>query len=164
MRLIFLGPPGVGKGTQAKRICENFDVIHLSTGDILRAEIAANSEIGNRAKSYINNGELVPDQVLLDIMDNRLRENDAQKGYLLDGFPRTITQATGLAKIMKNITHSLDATISLTADEDQLVQRLISYSATPKGILGPNSTAFKLLPDKKNIERSGWFWRYSRNN
>ena len=126
MRLIFLGPPGVGKGTQAKRICENFDVIHLSTGDILRAEIAANSEIGNRAKSYINNGELVPDKVLLDIMDNRLRENDAQKGYLLDGFPRTITQATGLAKIMKNITHSLDATISLTADEDQLVQRLIN--------------------------------------
>ena len=126
MRLIFLGPPGVGKGTQAKRVCENFGVIHLSTGDILRAEIAANSKIGNLAKSYINNGELAPDQVLLKIINSRLKKDDAQKGYILDGFPRTIAQATGLDKIMKNITHSLDATISLTANGDELVQRLIN--------------------------------------
>ncbi|MBT3479394.1 MAG: adenylate kinase [Candidatus Marinimicrobia bacterium] len=126
MRLIFLGPPGVGKGTQAKLVCENFDIIHLSTGDILRAEMVANSEIGNKAKSFINNGELVPDEVLLSIMNNRLKKDDAKKGYLLDGFPRTIPQATGLDEIMEILSHSLDAAISLAADEDELVQRLIN--------------------------------------
>jgi len=126
MRLIFLGPPGVGKGTQAKRVCEHFSIIHLSTGDILRAEMAAESEIGQKAKSYIDNGELVPDEVLLDIMDSRLKKEDAQNGYLLDGFPRTIPQAEGLDSIMNNISHSLDGAISLTADEDELVQRLIN--------------------------------------
>ncbi|MDP6339131.1 MAG: adenylate kinase [Candidatus Marinimicrobia bacterium] len=126
MRLIFLGPPGVGKGTQAKRVCENFNIIHLSTGDILRAEMAAESEIGKKAKSFIDNGKLVPDEVLLRIMDNRLKNDDAQKGYLLDGFPRTIPQAEGLDKIMENKSHILNAAVSLTADEDELVQRLIN--------------------------------------
>jgi len=125
MRLIFLGPPGVGKGTQANRVCESFDIIHLSTGDILRAEMAAKSDIGKKAKSYIDNGELVPDKVLLGIMKNRLKKDDVQKGYLLDGFPRTIPQAEGLVEIMENISHSLDGAISLKADEDELVQRLI---------------------------------------
>ena len=128
MYLIFLGPPGVGKGTQAKRICDRFDIIHLSTGEILRTEIAVQSNVGNQAKSFIDNGKLVPDNVLLDIMDNRLRINDAQKGYLLDGFPRTIPQAEGLEKIMKKLSHPLKATVSLSADEDALVQRLINRS------------------------------------
>ena len=96
MHLIFLGPPGVGKGTQAKRVCNYYNIIHLSTGEILRGEIAAKSEIGQKAKSYIDNGKLVPDEVLLGIMDNRLKKDDALKGYLLDGFPRTIPQAEGL--------------------------------------------------------------------
>ena len=128
MHLIFLGPPGVGKGTQAKRICDRFDIIHLSTGEILRTEIAVQSNIGNQAKLFIDNGKLVPDNVLLDIMDSRLRNNDAQKGYLLDGFPRTILQAEGLERIMKKLSHSLKATISLSADQDELVQRLINRS------------------------------------
>ena len=128
MHLIFLGPPGVGKGTQAKRICDRFDIIHLSTGEILRTEIAVQSNICNQAKLFIDNGKLVPDNVLLDIMDSRLRNNDAQKGYLLDGFPRTILQAEGLEKIMKKLSHSLKATISLSADQDELVQRLINRS------------------------------------
>ncbi len=126
MRLIFLGPPGVGKGTQAKRVCGHLGIIHLSTGDILRAEMAADSEIGQKAKSFIDDGELVPDDVLLGIMNNRLKKDDAQKGYLLDGFPRTIPQAEGLDNIMKNLSHTLDGAISLTADEDELVQRLIN--------------------------------------
>ncbi len=128
MRLIFLGPPGVGKGTQAKRICDRFDIIHLSTGEILRTEIAVQSNIGNQSKLFIDKGKLVPDNVLLDIMDSRLRNNDAQKGYLLDGFPRTILQAEGLEKIMKKLSHSLKATVSLLANEDELVQRLINRS------------------------------------
>ena len=126
MHLIFLGPPGVGKGTQAKRVCNYYNIIHLSTGEILRAEMVVESEIGQKAKSYIDNGKLVPDEVLLDIMDNRLKKDDAQKGYLLDGFPRTTPQAEGLDGIMKNICHALDGAISLTADEDELVQRLVN--------------------------------------
>ncbi|MEA1882300.1 MAG: adenylate kinase [Candidatus Marinimicrobia bacterium] len=126
MRLIFLGPPGVGKGTQAKRVCERFEIIHLSTGEILRAEIAAESDIGKKAKSFLDNGELVPDEVLLDIMDNRLKKDDVLKGYLLDGFPRTLPQAEGLKIIMGNISHALDAAVSLKADEDELIQRLIN--------------------------------------
>ena len=125
MHLIFLGPPGVGKGTQAKRVCNYYNIIHLSTGEILRAEMAAQSEIGQKAKSYIDNGELVPDDVLLGIMHKRLKKGDAPKGYLLDGFPRTIPQAEGLDEIMKKFSHTLDGAISLTANEDELVQRLI---------------------------------------
>ena len=127
MRLIFLGPPGVGKGTQAKRICEYFGIIHLSTGVILRSEITAESEIGLKAKTYIDKGELVPDEVLLDIMEKRLKKDDVQKGYLLDGFPRTILQAEGLETILNNLSHVLDGTISLSADEDELVKRLIKH-------------------------------------
>ena len=126
MRLIFLGPPGVGKGTQAKRICKHYNIIHLSTGDILRSEITAKTEIGEKAKTFIDAGELVPDDVLLGIMNNRLKKDDLQSGYLLDGFPRTIPQANGLNKIMDNLSHSLNCALSLTADAEELVQRLIN--------------------------------------
>ena len=125
MKLIFLGPPGVGKGTQAKHICDHYDIVHLSTGDILREEIKNASEVGLAAKSYIDKGALVPDNVLLDLIDVRLGKRDVQNGYLLDGFPRTIPQAEGLDNIMTSKSHSLDAVISLTADENELVKRLI---------------------------------------
>jgi len=128
MKLIFLGPPGVGKGTQANNICKQFNILHLSTGDILRAEIDKGSEIGLKAKSFMDKGDLVPDNVLLDIVSNSLQKNDAQNGYLLDGFPRTIPQADGLNRIMKNINQSIDAVISLIADENELVKRLINRS------------------------------------
>ena len=101
MNLIFLGPPGVGKGTQAKILCDKYGILHLSTGDILRLEISGKTEIGNLAKSFINRGELVPDDNLLIMMNNRLNQDDAKNGYLLDGFPRTIAQAKGLNLILK---------------------------------------------------------------
>ena len=125
MRLIFLGPPGVGKGTQAKRICEHYKIIHLSTGDILRNEIADNSLIGNEVKKYIDNGNLVPDKVILRIIENRLKNNDVHEGYLLDGFPRTIIQAEGFQKIIMDLNHYLNGVISLTANEEELIKRLI---------------------------------------
>ena len=125
MHLIFLGPPGVGKGTQAKKVCEHYKIIHLSTGEILRKEISNKSEVGNQAKTYIDNGNLVPDNVILRIIENRLKANDAQHGYLLDGFPRTINQAEGLQKIMLQLKHKINSVISLTANEEELILRLI---------------------------------------
>ena len=126
MHLIFLGPPGVGKGTQAKKVCEYYKIIHLSTGEILRKEISDKSEVGNQAKTYIDNGNLVPDNVILRIIENRLKANDVQHGYLLDGFPRTINQAEGLQKIMLQLKHKINSVISLTANEEELILRLIN--------------------------------------
>ena len=125
MRLIFLGPPGVGKGTQAKRLKEYFNIIHLSTGDILRGEIESDSVIGREAQSFMDAGKLVPDNILLKIMEHRLARKDCSPGYLLDGFPRTIPQAKGLDYILKVIHHQLNAVISLTANEKELINRLV---------------------------------------
>ena len=125
MNLLIMGPPGVGKGTQASRIKSKLNITHLSTGDILRTEIEKKTNIGVQAKLYMDAGKLVPDQVLLDIIQDRIKNPDCDDGYLLDGFPRTLPQAVGLEKIMESITHTLDMVISLTADENELVERLI---------------------------------------
>ena len=125
MRIILMGPPGVGKGTQANNIIERFGIVHLSTGDILRAEVGGNTELGVKAKTFMDAGALVPDELLLDMMEGRLQQDDCKVGYLLDGFPRTIPQAEGLENIMEKIGHSVDYAISLTADEDELVKRLV---------------------------------------
>ena len=130
MNLIFLGPPGVGKGTQAKLLCDKYGILHLSTGDILRLEISKKTEIGNFAKIFIDKGELVPDDTLLKMMKERLCLHDTKTGYLLDGFPRTIEQAKGLNLIMKKINHKIDSVISLFANEDELVNRLIKRGLT----------------------------------
>ena len=139
MYLIFLGPPGVGKGTQAIKLCNYYNIIHLSTGEMLRKEITANSKVGNEAKSYIDNGNLVPDELIINIITNRLKKDDAQKGYLLDGFPRTINQAEGLELININLNHQLSGVISLTADKKELIKRLV--------IRGENSGRSDESPD-----------------
>jgi adenylate kinase len=125
MRVILMGPPGVGKGTQATNIVEKFGILHLSTGDILRAEVGSNTELGKKAKEFMDAGKLVPDELLLNMMENRLQQKDCTKGYLLDGFPRTIPQAEGLESILNKINHKIDYVISLTADETELVNRLV---------------------------------------
>ena len=126
MNIIFLGPPGVGKGTQADLLCNKYGILHLSTGDILRLEISKKTTIGNFAKEFIDKGELVPDDTLLIMMNNRLNQDDAKSGYLLDGFPRTIEQAKGLNLILKEIGLKIDSVISLSGDEDELVNRLVN--------------------------------------
>ena len=125
MNLLIMGPPGVGKGTQASRIKSKLNIAHLSTGDILRTEIEKKTDTGVQAKLYMDAGKLVPDQVLLDIIQDSIKNPDCDAGYLLDGFPRTLPQAVGLEKIMKSTKHTLDMVISLTADENELVERLI---------------------------------------
>jgi len=125
MRILFMGPPGVGKGTQAARIEKHYNIIHLSTGEILRDEIEENTKIGKQAKGFIDLGQLVPDLILLDIIEHRLIHDDCKNGFLLDGFPRTLPQATGLDKILTNCHQELDCAISLKANEDELVSRLV---------------------------------------
>lgn len=125
MRIILMGPPGVGKGTQANRIVDRFEIIHLSTGDILRAEVSGSTGLGKKAKEFMDTGQLVPDELLLEMMEKRLQQKDCKKGYLLDGFPRTIPQAEGLESILNKIQHKIDYVISLTADKTELVNRLV---------------------------------------
>ncbi len=125
MKLLIMGPPGVGKGTQAKQIKNKLNIAHLSTGEILRSEIDKNSNIGIIAKTYMNKGKLVPDQILLDIMQERITKTDCRKGYLLDGFPRTIPQAVGFDNILANLKQNLDIVINLTAEEKELIQRIL---------------------------------------
>ncbi len=125
MRIILVGPPGAGKGTQANRIADKFRIIHLSTGDILRVEVGGNTDLGKKAKEFMDAGQLVPDELLLNMMENRLQQKDCNKGYLLDGFPRTIPQAKGLELILNKIHHKIDYVISLTVNETALVNRLV---------------------------------------
>ena len=125
MKLLIMGPPGVGKGTQADRIKDKLEILHLSTGDILRAEVEAKSAIGMDAKLYMDFGRLVPDHILIEIVKERISRPDCENGYLLDGFPRTPPQAEGLEEIMHSIGHDLECALSLTADEDELVDRLV---------------------------------------
>ncbi len=121
MNIIFLGPPGSGKGTMAERVSKAMNLAHISTGDILRAEIKAGSELGSLAKSYIDKGALVPDSVIIDMMGERFRQDDAKGGVLLDGFPRTVAQAEALDSLT-----AIDAVINLEVDVQVIVDRVIA--------------------------------------
>lgn len=124
MNLIFMGPPGAGKGTQAERIVESFDIPHISTGDAFRAAMKEGTEMGLLAKSYVDKGLLVPDEVTVGIVKARLEQPDCQKGFLLDGFPRTIAQADALAGILTEMGKSIEYVLDLKVDRDKLLARL----------------------------------------
>lgn len=124
MNLILLGPPGAGKGTQAQRIVEHFRIPQISTGDILRAAVKQESPLGKQAKSFMDRGELVPDEVVIGIIDERLRASDCSRGFILDGFPRTTPQAEALQTILSKIGKGIDHVINIEVDPEELVQRL----------------------------------------
>jgi adenylate kinase len=129
MNIILLGPPGGGKGTQAKKIVEKYGIPHIATGDILREAVAKGTELGKKAKEYMDRGELVPDEIVIGIVRERLKQPDCEKGFLLDGFPRTIKQAEALDEMLKELGKDIDAVIYIDVPEEEIVKR-ITYRRT----------------------------------
>jgi adenylate kinase len=125
MRLLFMGPPGAGKGTQALLVCGEFGIPQISTGDMLRAAIKERTELGLKAQEYMNHGDLVPDQVVIGIVRDRIQTDETKNGFILDGFPRTIDQADALDSMLKGIGLELDAAVNLSVPEDELMRRLL---------------------------------------
>jgi len=124
MNIILLGPPGAGKGTQAKMLVERYGIPQISTGDILRAAVKEGTKMGKEAKSYMDKGELVPDKVVIGIVEERIQQPDCDKGYMLDGFPRTVPQAEALDGMLNNLSSQIDHVVSIEVDNKELVKRL----------------------------------------
>jgi len=125
MRLILFGPPGAGKGTQASALVDRYGIVHISTGDIFRENVGNETELGLQAKRYMDAGDLVPDELVIAMVSDRLGQDDARDGFLLDGFPRTVAQVEALDDIVAAQGHALDAVIRLIVDDDELVARLL---------------------------------------
>lgn len=130
MRLILMGPPGAGKGTQATHVADHFSIPAISTGDIFRANVSRGTELGLEAQKFMDAGEYVPDEVTNKMVRNRIAEDDAQPGFLLDGYPRTIAQVEELDSMITDTGHKLDAAVVLTVDSDEIVQRLLQRAET----------------------------------
>ena len=132
MRLIFLGPPGAGKGTQAARIVQKHGIPQLSTGDMLRAAVAAGTPIGVKAKAVMDAGQLVSDEIVIGIVADRIEEADAKKGFILDGFPRTLAQAEALDRMLETKGVKLDSVLELRVDQSKLVDRIVRRAEEAK--------------------------------
>lgn len=131
MRLVFLGAPGVGKGTQAERLSKQLGIPHIATGDILRGAISKKSQVGLEAKGYMDAGKLVPDEVIIKMIRERLKEADTKGGYILDGFPRTIKQAEALSKTLSEDRQGIDRVLSFDLNEEVLIKRIAGRRSCP---------------------------------
>ncbi|MGX0401246.1 adenylate kinase [Staphylococcus pasteuri] len=147
MNIILMGLPGAGKGTQASEIVKKFPIPHISTGDMFRKAIKDETDLGKEAKSYMDRGELVPDEVTVGIVKERISEDDAKKGFLLDGFPRTIDQAEALNSIIAELDRSIDAVINIEVPEEELMNRL-----TGRRICEKCGTTYHLVFNPPKVE------------
>ncbi|GAB2568020.1 adenylate kinase [Gracilibacillus alcaliphilus] len=132
MNLILMGLPGAGKGTQAEKIVEKYNIPHISTGDMFRLAIKEGTELGQKAKSYMDEGALVPDEVTIGIVEERLSKEDCQDGFLLDGFPRTLAQAEALDQLLSNLGRQIDYVLHVDVDQEELVERLTGRWICPE--------------------------------
>jgi len=132
MKIIMLGAPGAGKGTQAKMLAEKYDIPHISTGDIFRVNIKNGTELGQKAKAYMDKGLLVPDELVVDLVVDRLKQEDCKKGYILDGFPRTIPQAESLDAALSEIGDKIDCAVNVEAPDENIIKRLSGRRACVK--------------------------------
>jgi len=130
LNIVLFGPPGSGKGTQSERIISKYNLLHLSTGDLLRGEIANGTPLGIKAKGYMDKGKLVPDEVVIGMIDNKLKENKEAKGFIFDGFPRTVTQAEALDELLQKNNTTINGMIALQVDEKELTKRLLLRGKT----------------------------------
>lgn len=129
MKIIMLGAPGAGKGTQAKMISEKYKIPHISTGDIFRANIKMGTELGTKAKSFMDQGLLVPDELVVDLVVDRLQQEDCRRGYILDGFPRTIPQAESLETALKNLDEKIDFALNIEVPDENIIKRMAGRRA-----------------------------------
>lgn len=141
-RLLLLGPPGAGKGTQAQVLVRDLGIPQISTGDMLRAAVAAGSDVGREARSYMDAGKLVPDEVVIGVADERLAQSDAADGFILDGFPRTVAQAEALDRLLESRGSKLERVVALRVDTDELVERL-ARRASIEGRSDDNEAAIR---------------------
>ena len=132
MKIVMLGAPGAGKGTQAIKIADKYDIPHISTGDIFRANIKGGTELGQKAKSYIDKGELVPDEVTIGMLLDRIAQDDCKNGYVLDGFPRTIPQAESLTEALKSQDDKIDFALNIYVPDEAIIERMSGRRACPK--------------------------------
>lgn len=130
LNLILFGPPGAGKGTQSKKLIEKYELIHLSTGDILRGEVAAATPLGLKARDLMSQGQLVPDEIVIGMIDNKFKENKEAPGFVFDGFPRTVAQAEALDKLLTDNSESISQMIELKVNDDELMTRILERGKT----------------------------------
>jgi len=130
LNLILFGPPGAGKGTQSKKLLEKYNLVHISTGDLLRGEIKANTPLGLEAKAFMDKGELVPDAVVIGMIENKFKENTEAKGFIFDGFPRTLAQAKALDELLEKNEAPIRGLVSLDVTEEELTERILERGKT----------------------------------